>query len=353
MASRNDVARLAGVSPAVVSYVTNGSHPVGARTRARVLSAIDELGYRPNAIARSLATSQSHTLGLLLPDSSNPYFAELSSAIENAAFCAGYTVLLGNGDDERERELSYVRSFLDYRVDGVIVCPTGDFSHGFDELLEATIPVVVLDRLSDRDQFPSVVIDNAGGARIATEHLINHDRHVFACIGGDRNTRPAQERAQGWADAVRQSGHEVRSDLLAFVDFTVEAGWGAANDLFEREPEIDALFVSSDLQAVGALRALADSGRQVGRDISVVGFDGIRLGEYISPRLTTVAQPFDAIAEAIIEQLLQLIDSPPDTVPEPRILSTELRIRDSCGCTTLSAETFNPAPFHNNQNHKE
>lgn len=347
MASRNDVARLAGVSPAVVSYVTNGSHPVGARTRARVLAAIDELSYRPNAIARSLATSQSHTLGLLLPDSSNPYFAELSSAIENAAFSAGYAVLLGNGDDERERELTYVRSFLDYRVDGVIVCPADEFSSGFDELLQERIPVVVLDRQSDHAHLPSVVIDNFGGARIATEHLLEHDRHLFACVGGASNTRPAKDRAQGWAETLRQHDCEVRTDLLTFVDFTVEAGWAATNELLQREPGIDALFVSSDLQAVGALRAVVDSGRRVGEDISVVGFDGIRLGDYITPRLTTVAQPFHVIAEAIIEQLLQIIESPLNAAVEPRILSPELRIRESCGCRARSTESFHPAPLDN------
>lgn len=333
MASRVDVARMAGVSPAVVSYVTNGSHPVGAGTRARVLAAIDELGYRPNAIARSLATSRSHTIGLLLPDSSNPYFAELSSAIENAAFEVGYTVLLGNGDDEPERELTYVRSFLDYRVDGVIVCPSNDFSHGFAELTGARMPVVVTDRRSLDSDLPAVVIDNAAGARTAAEHLIGHDRRVFACISGSSLTSPAQARAAGWAQALEDAGIEARRDLLSFVDFTVEDGWRATRELLEREPGIDALFVASDLQAVGALRALADSGRRVGDDVSVVGFDGIRLGEYISPRLTTVAQPFDAISTAVVERLLGLIDHPRRADAGPRILPTELTIRESCGCT--------------------
>lgn len=337
MANRVEVARLAGVSPAVVSYVTNGSHPVNVETRARVLAAIKELGYRPNAIARSLATSQSHTIGLLLPDSSNPYFAELSSAIEDAAFAVGYTVLLGNGDNERNRELSYVRSFLDYRVDGVVICPSNDFSHGFSELAEAHIPVVLTDRLSLDTNVPAVVIDNAGGAYAATQHLIGHDRRVFACISGNRSTSPAQARSDGWQKALQDAGLEVRSDLLTFVDFTVEDGWKAARRLIEQEPNIDALFVSSDLQAVGALRAFVDSGRRVGEDVSVVGFDGIQLGEYISPRLTTVAQPFVDIARTVIERLLQLMGNDSGFDSDARILSTELRIRESCGCTSSAS----------------
>lgn len=335
VAGRVDVARLAGVSPAVVSYVTNGSHPVGAATRERVLAAIAELGYRPNALARSLATSRSHTIGLLLPDSSNPYFAELSSAIENAAFDVGFTVLLGNGVDDPDRERTYVRSFLDHRVDGVIVCPGDDSSHGMDDLSAARMPMVITDRLSHDAAFPAVVIDNAAGARTATEHLIGHGRQVFACISGSSETSPARARAAGWQQALDDAGIAVDPALLSFVDFSVEAGWRATQELLERAPRIDALFVASDLQAVGALRALADSGRRVGKDVSVVGFDGIRLGDYISPRLTTVAQPFDAIAAAVVARLLELIDHPGRADPGPRILPTRLEIRESCGCEPL------------------
>ena len=332
MVGRADVARLAGVSPAVVSYVTNGSHAVGAQTRARVLAAIEELGYRPNALARSLATSRSHTLGLLLPDSSNPYFAELSSAIEDAAFAAGFTVLLGNGDDEVDREMTYVRTFLDRQVDGVIVCPSNDFSHGFDELVAAKVPVVSTDRVSRESPLPAVVVDNEGGARMATEHLIGHGRRTFACISGHGDMSPAQGRAAGWRQALEGAGLGVDRGLLAFVDFTARGGWDATRELLEREPGIDALFVASDLQAVGALRALADSGRRAGTDVSVIGFDGIRLGEYISPRLTTVAQPFGAISTTVVELMVELIDHPDQPDLTPRILPTRLEIRESCGC---------------------
>jgi LacI family transcriptional regulator len=315
-----------------VSYVTNGSHAVRAETRARVLAAIEELGYRPNALARSLATSRSHTLGLLLPDSSNPYFAELSSAIEDAAFAAGFTVLLGNGDDEVDREMTYVRTFLDRQVDGVIVCPSNDFSHGFDELVAANVPVVSTDRVSRESPLPAVVVDNEGGARMATEHLIGHGRTTFACISGHGDMSPAQGRAAGWKQALEAAGLGVDRELLTFVDFTAQGGWDATRELLEREPGIDALFVASDLQAVGALRALADTGRRAGTDVSVIGFDGIRLGEYISPRLTTVAQPFRAISTTVVELMVELIDDPDHPDRTPRILPTRLEIRESCGC---------------------
>ncbi len=335
MASRVEVARRAGVSPAVVSYVTNGSHPVSAVTRARVEAAIDELGYRPNALARSLATSRSHTLGLLLPDSSNPHFAELSSAIEDAAFDAGFTVLLGNGAQEPTRELSYVRSFLDRQVDGVILCPASDSSHGFDELVQARIPLVVTDRLSHNSSLPTVVVDNASGARTATQHLIGHGRRVIACISGSGDTSSAQSRAHGWASALAEAGMHVDESLLTFVDFTVDAGWSATRELLQRRADIDALFVASDLQAVGAMRAIADSGLRVGDEVAVVGFDGIRLGEYISPRLTTMAQPFALIATTLVARLLELIDTSLESRGGVTVLPTTLRVRESCGCSRL------------------
>jgi LacI family transcriptional regulator len=312
--------------------VTNGSHPVSSKTRARVVAAIDALGYRPNAVARSLATSRSRTLGLLLPDSSNPYFAELSSAIEDAAFEAGYTVLLGNGADEPQRELAYVRSFLDHRVDGVIVCPSNETADGFDELIDAGIPVVSTDRISYDAAIPSVVVDNVMGARAGTEHLIGHGRTAIGCITGSADTSPAQARAAGWRQALGAAGMVAHDQLLVHVDFSVESGWRAAQDLLNRRPDIDAIFIASDLQAVGALRALIDLGRSPGDEVAVVGFDGIRLGEYISPRLTTVAQPFDAISTAVVDRLLTLIDGQDGDGEPSRVLSTSLVIRESCGC---------------------
>lgn len=332
MVGRSDVARLAGVSPAVVSYVTNGSHAVGAKTRERVIAAIDELGYRPNALARSLATSRTHTLGLLVPDSSNPYFAELSSAIEDVAFAAGFTVFLGNGDDEVDREMSYVRTFIDYKVDGVIVCPGNHFSHGFEELVAAGIPAVSTDRDWHDSPLPAVVVDNFGGAAAATEHLIGHGRREFACITGTDDMSPSQARADGWKYTVEQAGIAAEQSRLAFVDFSAQGGWHAMRDLLTDSPEIDAVFVASDLQAVGAIRAIADTGRRVGEDVSVIGFDGIQLGEYITPRLTTVAQPFDEIASTVIDLVTSTIEQPAPHAESPMVLPTKLRIRESCGC---------------------
>ena len=333
MVGRADVARLAGVSPAVVSYVLNDSHPVSPQTRARVEAAIQELGYRPNALARSLATARSHTLGLLLPDSSNTFFAQLAGAVENAALEAGFVVLLGNGADDAERELGYVRAFLDRQADGVIAVPGGEFEQGWREISAARIPTVTLDRLPRDLDLPSVSVDNLGGGRTATEHLIGHGRTRIACITGGRQMSSARGRAEGWELALRGAGLPVSAERLVYGALTAESGHAATLDLLERDPRIDGIFVGSDLQGVGVIRALADLGLQAGRDLSVVSFDGTVLSEYTTPRLTTVTQPYDRLAAEAIRMLVTLIEDPArDRTDMHLVLPTVLIPRDTCGC---------------------
>ncbi len=335
MVRRADVARHAGVTPAVVSYVTNGSHPVSTATRHRVLAAIEELGYRPNAVARALATSRTHTIGLVTPDSANPFFAELAAAIELAASAVGYTVLLGNALNDEERELNYANTFADRQVDGMIIAPVSRAEAALTAVRARGIPVVYTDRTSHDSGAPMVEVDNAAGARRATAHLLGHGRTVHACITGHEKEFPATERARGWREALVEAGVQVRDDLLVFTDFTTDAAYREAQRLLALEPAIDSILVGSDLQAIGVLRAIFDHGRTPGADVSVVSFDGIQIGRYTHPSLTTVAQPFEPMAAAVMELLEGLIEAP-QTDANPgitRVLPTELVIRESCGCT--------------------
>lgn len=331
MVGRADVARRAGVSPAVVSYVLNGSHPVADETRLRVEAAIRELDYRPNALARSLAMSRSHTLGLLIPDSSNPYFAELASAVEDAALASNLVVLLGNGADDAARELDYLHVFRDRQVDGVIAVFGAGFEEGWREISRRRIPAVSLDRLPPGLDVPSVVVDNIGGARAATEHLIAHGRRRIACITGGAELSSARDRARGWVEAL--VGADLPAELLSYGEFTVGSGYTAAMQLIHDEPSVDAIFVASDLQAMGVLRAMADLGRSPGTDLAIVGFDGTKLSEYTTPRLTTVTQPYARLATEAVGMLGRLIADPArDRDAMHLVLPTELTRRDTCGC---------------------
>ncbi|WP_033349846.1 LacI family DNA-binding transcriptional regulator [Leucobacter salsicius] len=347
MVGRVDVARRAGVSPAVVSYVLNGSHPVSDETRLRVEAAILELDYRPNALARSLATSRSHTLGLLIPDSSNPYFAELASAVEDAALASNLVVLLGNGADDAGRELGYLRAFRDRQVDGVIAVFGAGFEEGWREISKRRMPAVSLDRLPPGLDVPSVVVDNIGGARVATEHLVEHGRRRIACITGGAELSSARDRARGWSEALADAGlvgggvaagtrvgeAQPVSPLLSYGAFTVDSGYTAATELLRRDPSVDAIFVASDMQAMGVLRAVADVGRTPGADLAIVGFDGTKLSEYTTPRLTTITQPYAQLATEAVGMLGRIIADPAsDRAAMHLVLPTELTRRDTCGC---------------------
>ncbi len=333
MVTRSDVARLAGTSPAVVSYVlNNGPRGVAPATKERVLRAVEQLGYRPNQIAASLRNSQTKTLGLVVPDNANPYFAELAREVEEVAFAAGYTLFLGNATDDAERESAYVRAFLDRRVDGLILIPSHDMVPSALELSRAGTPWVILDRGLDAPGVPAQVrSDNRLGGRLATEHLTEHGRRLIACISGPRDVRATNERVLGWRDALVAAGLDVDAAPLREIPFGRFAAHAATLDLLTRNPGVDALFVASDEQALGAIRALSELGRRCPDDVALVSFDGIDAALLTTPGVTTVRQPVERIAQTAVELLLAQRE--PTFAPSaPVILPVELVVRGSCGC---------------------
>jgi LacI family transcriptional regulator len=328
---RIDVARLAGTSPSVVSYVLNGGpRPVSSAARARVLAAVAELGYRPNGIARSLRMSRSTTLGLVVPDTANPFFAHLARAVEDAAFAAGYTLLIGNAAENADRQAAYAQTFLARQVDGLFLVP----AHGSSvppELVSTDVPWVTLDRELPGTAAGAVLIDNRAGAREATRHLLSHGRRSIACIAGPDDVRTAIDRVEGWRDALREAGLPVPERAVSHAPFGRRAGREHALRLLDGPDEYDALFVASDEQAIGVLRALHELALQCPRDIAVVSFDGIAESEFATPSLTTMSQPFVEIGRAAVADLLELIGE--RGRPGTRtVLEAHLTVRESCGC---------------------
>jgi LacI family transcriptional regulator len=332
---RMDVARLAGTSPAVVSYVLNGGpRPVSARTRAKVLAAIEQLGYRPNSIARSLRMSRSMTLGLVVPDTANPFFAHMARAIEEAAFAAGYTLLIGNAAESEKRQTAYTLSFLSRQVDGLFLVP----AHGsglLDELRDTTVPWLALDRGFPEMDERAVRINNRDGAREATRHLLDHGRRGIACIAGPVDVLPARERVEGWRDAVTEAGLDPDRLAVYHGPFGRRAGYEAALAMLGHRDDVEAIFVASDEQAIGVLRALHELGKRCPEDVAVVSFDGIAEAEFSSPSLTTMAQPFPEFGEAAVAQLLALIEDPSLDRPSA-VLSATLVVGESCGCVATA-----------------
>lgn len=316
-ATRDDVARLAGVSSAVVSYVVNdGPRPVAPATRAKVLDAIEKLGYQPNAAARSLITGRSDLVGLLVPDIGNAYFAALAEAVETAARARGLDLILAQCRSEELPRM--VDSLSGRNVVGIITATLPPPSFGQGRL---RVPIVKLSLALPLDAIPSMWPDYAGGIRAAVRHLIEvHGHREIALVTGSEHL---DERERAWRDTLEQAGLAARR--VVRVDWSAEAGAAAAGILRERHPEVTAVQVASDQQAIGFLSGLHRLGCAVPGDLAVTSFDGSPDAQFAIPALTTVSVPLSDMARDGIAELLG--------APRPeRTYPATLVVRESCGC---------------------
>jgi LacI family transcriptional regulator len=313
--TRNDVAEYAGVSTAVVSYVVNeGPRKVAPETRQRVLDAIRVLGYRPNATARALRMGTTRTFGLITPDGGNPLFAELAKAIDREAAARGYVVLQTSADGDPVTERAKIAELLTRQVSGLLlVAPTADPS-----LDDVEVPVIAINRVLPT--VSSVRPAYREGARAGVEHLISHGHRVIGLVIGGAGH---PERELGWRDALAAAG--LPEGPIARTTFSREGGYRAAQTLLQAEPT--AIFASSDLQAIGVLRALHEAGVRVPDDVAVAAFDGTPETEYTWPPLTVVRQPVELVAREAVRRLIDGEDA-----MEALTVPTELILRRSCGC---------------------
>ncbi|WP_072086274.1 LacI family DNA-binding transcriptional regulator [Yersinia pekkanenii] len=324
--TRSDVAREAGTSVAVVSYViNNGPRPVAPATKQRVLDAIKKTGYRPNEIARALACGTTKTYGLVVPNISNPFISSMAHALQREAFANGQVLLLGDAGDSRQRELELINNLLHRQVDGLLY--TSVDRHPYIELIQATgTPFVMLDRVDAAQQTCAIRVDERAAAFQATQHLIEHGHREIAIICGPLDMLNTQDRVNGWQDALQQAGLSVRHEWTFSADYTRPGGYQAAQQML-KGPLPQALFATNELQALGCLRAMAEHNLTAPRDLALVCFNGTVESEYNVPSLTTVRQPVDAMAKTAIEMLKNW-----DGVPTLREFDFSLQIGESCGC---------------------
>jgi DNA-binding LacI/PurR family transcriptional regulator len=322
-----DVARLAGVSTATVSRALNDTGQIAPPTRAAIDAAIEQLGYHPNTAARSLVTRSTQTLALLLPDITNPFYAELVRGIQERALEAGHTMLLCTTEGDPEREEQYLNLLRAKQVDGVLVDGLVLPPPRITRFVRDGLPIVCLDRDIDSTLVPLVQVDNRLGARLATQHLLDLGHRVVAHVTGPAGLGISEQRIAGFRAAHNALGYNVDERLIAVGSFTEEGGYEATQELLESR-EFTALFAANDLSAIGALRALVDARLEVPNDVSVVGFDDIRLAQFTIPPLTTVHQPASAIARTATELLLELAAG--RSVTQMRhLLAPELVVRES------------------------
>jgi len=346
MATIKDVALRAGVSVTTVSHVVNDTRHVSAKGRERVEQAIRELGYVPNAMARSLKSNTTSTLGMLIPNSSNPYFAEIVRIVEDRCFGAGYTLVLCNTDDEPRRQSVYLQVLAERRIDGLIVVSTGagDDDSLVTQLHGLRIPTVLVDREIADPACDLVETAHMQGGLLAVRHLLSLGHKRIACIGGPVGVMPSEQRIEGWRMALAEAGAAPNADALLWRGgFTSQGGYEAMHAILRTEHAPSAVFVCNDLMAIGALRAAHESGVHVPDDLSIVGFDDIELSAYTSPPLTTVAQPKERIGALAVDMLLERVGGKRRDARKV-VLQPELRVRASTARHASFREAAAPAP---------
>lgn len=325
------MAERAEVSVATVSHVINETRPVSDELRLRVLAAMQALDYQPNALARGLRRRRTSTLGLIIPDTNNPYFAEVARGIEQAAFERDYSVILCHSDYSPERELQYVDVLRAERAAGVIWIPATECCEAAERLVEYDMPLVILDRHAPDVQCPSVVADNFRGGYLATQHLIQLGHRRIGCIARPVGLSHSQERILGYQAALSGYGLPVDETLVAKGGFRLQDGRRVTFQLLDLVPPPTAIFAYNDIMAIGALRAAHERGLCVPDDFSVVGFDDIPQAAFTCPALTTVSQPKLDMGRRGAELLLDLIDGTGPPVEGDVPLEVRLVVRESTG----------------------
>ncbi len=324
MVKIKDVAKEAGVSTATVSRVLAQKPYVTDEIRARVMTAVERLGYRPNRVARSLRAQQSNTLGLIVSDIRNPYFTDVSRAVEDTAHQHGYAVFLCNSDEDPEKEALYLNLLRDENVSGVILSPTKHTSDDFDAI-NLNIPTVIVDRTIKHGEVDVVMIDNVDAGYRLTCHLIEHGYRRIGALFGEASTT-GRERRQGFEKALRE--HDLSPVVMRYLPPRIQAGHEATLAILTAPDRPEAILATNSLLSAGALEAIRELNLRIPDDIALAGFDETTWSTLVQPPLTVIAQPTYEIGQTAIELLLKRIEQP-DAPARQVILKGQLLARES------------------------
>jgi LacI family transcriptional regulator, galactose operon repressor len=308
-ATLRDVAEKAGVSITSASRVVNRSKHVTPEVAARVTTAARELGYSPDGLARSLRVSKTQTVGLVVPDITNPFFAEVSYAIEQGLAQSHYSCMLCNSGENLEWERQYIQSLLEKRIDGLILISCDvDARHIEHTSRAAGLPTVLVDRLTSLE-LDSVRINNRAGAIHAVSYLISKGHRRISMVSGPTELLPGRERLEGFKEGLNLCGLPVQDLCIKISDFSVRGGYEATKALLQERPLPDAIFAGNNQMGVGAFRALKTSGVAVPKDIALLMFDDVPLADVSSPSITVIAQSAAEIGRVAVQMLMERIDN--------------------------------------------
>ena len=336
MVSIKTVAQQAQVSIATVSRVLNGTKYVSPDVQKRVLDAVESLRYEPNAPAQNLRRQRTQSIGILLPQLNDLYFSTLAYVLEKRLSAEGYSPLFCSTENDHEKELSAINNLIRYRVDAVVIAPAVPVDRSraaLERLLGRGMPVVVIDRSLPDVAVNQVFSDNDQGGYNGARHLIDLGHQQIGVIDSalediQYDPGPGRKRTRGIERALAEAGLSFDLDLVVVRRVNIEMGYHGALKLLRQSPQVTAIFALTDAIAVGVLRAAFELGMNVPHDLSVMGFDDILLASHVIPRLTTIAQPVDQIADSVVDLILRQLEEP-DAPAETVVLPTKLIMRES------------------------
>ena len=323
-----DVAQAANVSTNTVSRALNNKPDVSKETRAKVLSIAKELNYSPNNLARSLISKHTGTLGVVVTDNANPFYARVIKGIEDVVRTQGYNIILCNTDEDSEREVEAIRLLQQKRVDGILITPVQHDSRYLEELNSYPNPYVLLNRHPRKGLVDYVINDNAYGARLAVHRLTSTGRKNIAYICGPSTISSVQERLQGCKDAMEEAGLSSASLRVERTNLKMEGGVEAMERLLAHDPP-DGVFAYSDILAIGAMKSILEARLRIPDDIALIGYDDIEFAGMLEVPLTTVRQPRYRIGEEAARILLKKLDGSIEEEVKSVVLRPELIVRKS------------------------
>ena len=324
MATIRDIAKSANVAASTVSYVLNGTKSVKPETRERILKIMQDMDYQPSIVARSLKTKKTLTIGIIVPDISNIFFIEIVRGIEDISHKHGYSVILCNTGEDRQKEIKYLNTLINKDIDGLIFLGTGKNRQILRN--NKDIPVVIVDRKLG-EGFCSVMIDNVKGGFIAADYLLKKNGPEMAFITGPLAISTYFDRMTGYMNALKAHNCEFNEELVIECRVSHEGGYEAVESLLKREINVKSVFAANDLIALGAMRALIKKGIRIPEEVSIIGYDDIPAASIVTPALTTVEQPKYSMGEKAAGLLFGQINkqdlSDMHVVLEPRLIVRE------------------------------
>lgn len=320
-----DIAKKAGVSYATVSRALNGRSGVKEETKELILEVAKKMGYQPNAIARGLVLKHTHTLALVIPDITNPFFPEIARGAEDAASLLGYSIFLCNTNWDTDKEKLYLKTLQEKRVDGIILHPA--HNDGETHLYDFQIPMILLNKIPGIAEYSSIEIDNVRGGFIATKHLIEAGYKKIAFIGGTESSPSNAERKEGYKLALKKYNIPIDESLIINGKFKSESGYESLKKLIDSGNTPDAVFGGNDVIALGVLHCAQEHGLRIPEDFGIIGFDDIPYASLPQIQLTTIEQPKYQMGKRAIELLVRVLKAEEDSEVIRMILEPKLKIR--------------------------